>query len=129
MILTEHIVKSEQQQLDVNNEWFKYTTERLQEVLITVCKHSTVSESSKTAHYNVMFIGVFVRLVLCRSKTIHWWSLKTLQSEILRYQPPKKCYFSIAEIFYMLRKTFSRASFKKKRKHYFCGEVFFRIGY
>jgi len=39
MILTEHIVKSEQQQLDVNNEWFKYTTERLQEVLITNYEH------------------------------------------------------------------------------------------
>ena len=37
MILTEHIVRSEQQQLDVNTPWFKYTTERLREVLITVC--------------------------------------------------------------------------------------------
>lgn len=35
MILTEHIVRSEQQQLDVNTQWFKYTTERLREVLIT----------------------------------------------------------------------------------------------
>ncbi|CAH3163167.1 unnamed protein product [Porites lobata] len=35
MILTEHIVRSEQQQLDVNTPWFKYTTERLREVLIT----------------------------------------------------------------------------------------------
>ena len=37
MILTEHIVRSEQQQLEVNTPWFKYTTERLREVLITVC--------------------------------------------------------------------------------------------
>lgn len=36
MILTEHIVRSEQQQLDVNTQWFKYTTERLREILITV---------------------------------------------------------------------------------------------
>lgn len=35
MILTEHIVRSEQQQLDVNTQWFKYTTERLREILIT----------------------------------------------------------------------------------------------
>lgn len=34
MILTEHIVRSEQQQLDVDTHWFKYTTERLREVFI-----------------------------------------------------------------------------------------------
>lgn len=39
MILTEHIVRSEQQQLDVNTQWFKYTTERLREVLITVLSY------------------------------------------------------------------------------------------
>ena len=37
MILTEHIVRAEQQQVDVDTQWFKYTTERLREVLITVC--------------------------------------------------------------------------------------------
>lgn len=35
MILTEHIVRSEQQQTDLNTQWFKYTTERLREILIT----------------------------------------------------------------------------------------------
>lgn len=35
MILTEHIVRAEQQQVDVDTQWFKYTTERLREVLIT----------------------------------------------------------------------------------------------
>ncbi|XP_068741333.1 nuclear cap-binding protein subunit 1-like isoform X1 [Montipora capricornis] len=35
MILTEHIVRAEQQQLEVDTQWFKYTTERLREVLIT----------------------------------------------------------------------------------------------
>lgn len=35
MILTEHIVRSEQHQVDVDSHWFKYTTERLQEILIT----------------------------------------------------------------------------------------------
>ncbi|XP_078375127.1 nuclear cap-binding protein subunit 1-like isoform X2 [Oculina patagonica] len=35
MILTEHIVRSEQHQLDVHTQWFKYTTERLREVLTT----------------------------------------------------------------------------------------------
>lgn len=34
MILTEHIVRSEQHQLDVETQWFKYTTERLREVFI-----------------------------------------------------------------------------------------------
>ena len=36
MILTEHIVRSEQHQLDVDTHWFKYTTERLREVFIMV---------------------------------------------------------------------------------------------
>lgn len=42
MILTEYIVRSEQQQLDVNTQWFKYTTERLREILITVISHIVI---------------------------------------------------------------------------------------
>ena len=38
MILTEHIVRSEQHQLEVDTQWFKYTTERLREVFIMVKK-------------------------------------------------------------------------------------------
>ena len=44
MILTEHIVRSEQQQLDVDTHWFKYTTERLREVFIMVKNFVTITK-------------------------------------------------------------------------------------
>ena len=36
LILTEHLVRCEQHQMDVNTQWFIYATDRLRESLLTV---------------------------------------------------------------------------------------------